>query len=217
MPSSSRIVFAEDLGEASPWNPGPLAGGRPRGERRAALARRDAPAPGPTYEDGLRDGHAHGLETARRQLEDAHRAQAEADATRLDALFASLGAGLAELQQSLAADLIALAVEIARSAFGEALRVRQDAVEPAVRAALAALVGDQTTSVLHLHPDDLTRLGERLAPMLQARGVGIVPDPSLLPGGCRIETPRGSVDATVQTRWRHALAALGRDDDWVQP
>ena len=215
MPSSSRIVFAEDLGEASPWNPGPLAGGRPPGERRAALERRGEPPPGPTYEDGLRDGYARGLEEARLRLEAERRAEAEADAKRLDALVGSLGTGLAEVQQSLAGELTALAVEIARSAFGAALRVREDAVEPAVQAALAALVGDHARPVLRLHPDDLARVGERLAPMLEARGVQLVPDAALLPGGCRVETPRGSVDATVQTRWRRALAALGRDDDWV--
>jgi flagellar biosynthesis/type III secretory pathway protein FliH len=36
-------------------------------------------------------------------------------------------------------------------------------------------------------------------------------------GGCVIETPRASVDATLQTRWRRTLAAIGRDDDWVDP
>ena len=34
--------------------------------------------------------------------------------------------------------------------------------------------------------------------------------------GCRVETPRQAVDATVQTRWRTALAALGRDDAWIE-
>jgi flagellar biosynthesis/type III secretory pathway protein FliH len=49
-----------------------------------------------------------------------------------------------------------------------------------------------------------------------ARGAQLVPDASVLPGGCRVETPRQAVDATVQTRWRTALAALGRDDAWIE-
>jgi flagellar biosynthesis/type III secretory pathway protein FliH len=34
-------------------------------------------------------------------------------------------------------------------------------------------------------------------------------------GGCRIDTPKASVDATLKTRWQRALAALGKQDTWV--
>jgi flagellar assembly protein FliH len=218
MPSSSRIVFAEDLGEASPWSPGPLSGDRRSGfERRAAIDRRPEAPAAPTYEDGLRDGYARGLEEARLRLDAERRAEVEAAARRLDGIAAGFVDGLAEVQRTAAGDLTALAVEIARSAFGAALRVRDDAVEPAVRAALEAVVGDHARPVLRVHPDDAAWVGEQLGPMLEARGARLVPDASLLPGGCRVETPRGAVDATVQARWRRALAALGRDDDWVQP
>lgn len=218
MPSSSRIVFAEDLGETSPWNPGPLAGAaRTRSERRPAADRGSEPPPGPTYEDGLRDGYARGLEDARLRLEAERRAEAEAAARRLDALVGEVTAGLAEVQRAMATDVTSLAVEIARSAFGATLRVREDAIEPAVRAALEAIVGEHARPVLRVHPDDAAWVGEHLVPMLEARGVQLVPDASLLPGGCRVETPRGTVDATVQARWRRALAALGCDDDWVTP
>ncbi|MFM1990330.1 MAG: hypothetical protein RJA99_3287 [Pseudomonadota bacterium] len=219
MPSSSRIVFAEDLGEAAPWNPGPLGGGLRTGlERRAVADRRsEPPPPGPSYEDGLRDGYARGLEEARMRLDGERRAEAEAAAHRLDALVAAATEALAEVQRSMAGEVTALAVEIARSAFGAALRVRDDAIEPAVSSALEAIVGEHARPVLRVHPDDAAWVGEQLGPMLEARGAQLVPDASLLPGGCRVETRRGTVDATVQARWRRALAALGRDDDWVAP
>lgn len=218
MPSSSRIVFAEDLGETSPWNPGPLSDELRAGfERRSGLERRaEAPA-GPTYEDGLRDGYTRGLEEARLRFDAERRAEAEAAARRLDALVGVFTEGLAEIQRSVAGDVTALGVEIARSAFGAALRVRDDAIEPAVRAALEAIVGDRANPVLHVHPDDAAWVGEQLGPMLEARGARLATDASLLPGGCRVETARGAIDATVEARWRRALAALGHDDTWVEP
>ena len=218
MLSSSRIVFAEDLGVATPWRPCALEGERRAGaERRAAPERRaDARPAGPSYEDGLRDGYARALEESRLQGEAARRAEIEAIAQRGDALVAALTEQLATLQTTLSGELVELGVEIARSAFGAALRVRDDAVVPAVNAALAAIVDERARPILRVHPDDALLLGEQLGPLLEARGAQLVPDASVLPGGCRVETPRQAVDATVQTRWRTALAALGRDDAWIE-
>lgn len=218
MLSSSRIVFAEDLGVTTPWRPGALEGERRAGaERRTAPERRtDARPAGPSYEDGLRDGYARGLEESRLQGEAARRAEIDAIAQRGDALVAALTEQLAALQTSLSGDLVQLGVEIARSAFGAALQVRDDAVVPAVNAALAAIVDERARPIIRVHPDDALLLGEQLGPLLEARGAQLVPDASVLPGGCRVETPRQAVDATVQTRWRTALAALGRDDAWIE-
>jgi flagellar assembly protein FliH len=218
MHSSSRIVFAEDLGVTTPWQPGALLGDRRAGaERRATQERRtDAQPVGPSYEDGLRDGYARGLEESRLQGEAARRAEIEAIAQRGDALVAALTEQLAVLQTSLSVELVELGVEIARSAFGAALRVRDDAVVPAVNAALGAIVDERARPILRVHPDDALLLSEQLGPLLEARGAQLVPDASVLAGGCRVETPRQAVDATVQTRWRTALAALGRDDAWIE-
>ena len=218
MPSSSRIVFAEDLADVSPWRPDAIHVGAGRSpERRAADGPQvPAPPPSPTYEDGLRDGLARGAEQARAEAERVRRTELDAIARRADALIGALTEQLGALQQSVAAEVTALAVEIARSAFGAALRVRDDAVVPAVGAALASIADEHARPVLHLHPDDAALVGEQLAPLLAARGVQLVPDEAIAPGGCRLETARGGVDATVRTRWRRALAALGLDDDWVE-
>ena len=220
MPSSSRIVFAEDLVGATPWMPGALHGERRVGaERRAGVDRRDPDAgaapPPPTYEDGLRDGFERGREQARLEAQAEQRAAIEALARRGDALLEAMTAQFAALQQTVAEDLTGLAVEIARSAFGAALRLRGDAVAPVVAEAMAAIVDEHARPRVHLHPEDHALLGDTLAPMLAARGAQLVADAGVLRGGCRVETPRASVDATVQTRWQRAVAAIGRDDEWV--
>jgi len=222
MPSSSRIVFAEDLVGAAPWEPGPLEDNRRGGaDRRRGFERRreeeeppSAP-PDPGYEDGLRDGIAQGVAQARREMEQREREQVAALAQRADALLGTMTAQLALLQQGFADEVVSLAVAIARSAVGSALSLRPDRVIPVVTEALEALADEQGRPVVRLHPDDAALLGEALGPLLAARGAQLVPDEAVPAGGCVAETPRASVDATLATRWRRAVAAIGRDDEWV--
>jgi flagellar assembly protein FliH len=225
MPSSSRIVFAEDLVGAAPWQPGALVrhadvrnDGLSTSQRRRSDLRA---AESPTYEDGMRDGLAQGiaqgLARAKRDFAEDERARREAFAHRADGLVVALTVQLAALQQTAADEVTALAVEIARSALGGALRVQTERVVPVVAEALAAIADEHGRPVVRLHPDDIALAGEPLAALLAAHGAQLAPDPALTPGGCLVETARAGVDATLQTRWRRALAALGVDGEWVEP
>jgi flagellar assembly protein FliH len=212
MHSSSRIVFAEDLVGAAPWQPGVLAAERRSGLERRADGRDAAPR---DFEAGVREGFQRGVRHAREQLEPVHAHQAAELAARADALLGALTEQIASLQQSLADDVTELAVEIARSAVGATLRIRGEVIGPVVAEALTAIVEEHGKPVVRLHPDDLARVGDRLGALLAARDVELVSDPSLRPGGCVVDTARASVDATVQTRWRRALQAIGRGDEWI--
>ena len=221
MRSSSRIVFAEDLVGATPWKPGALEGERrARADRRRGLERQPEPdppppAPEPGYDDGLRAGIAQGREQAGREMAERERERLAEIAQRADALLGSLTAQLAMLQQGFADEVVGLAVAIARSAVGSALSLRPDRVIPLVNEALEALADERGRPVVRLHPDDAALLGEALGPLLAARGAQLVPDETVAAGGCIVETGRASVDATLATRWQRAVAAIGRDDAWV--
>lgn len=43
---------------------------------------------------------------------------------------------------------------------------------------------------------------EQLAPLMADREWELYPDPQLLPGGCRIDTEYGELDASLETRWQ---------------
>jgi flagellar assembly protein FliH len=217
MPSSSRIVFAEDLAGASPWKPGPL-GGMGQGTGAASGRGFDAPVdepPAPGYEEGLQEGFEKGLAHAREMTADALQAQHNEIAQQGAQLIESMTAQLAALQQSMAEAVTALAVEIARSATGAALRLDIDLVSPAVQEALDAIIDEHARPTVRLNPYDASMLSDHLAPALATRNAHLVPDGSVGRGGCRIDTPKASVDATLKTRWQRALAALGKQDTWV--
>lgn len=217
MPSSSRIVFAEDLSGASPWKPGPLGGlgqGTKGASSRAGFET-PAEASPPGYEEGLQEGFEKGLAHAREMTADALQAQHDEIALQGVQLIESMTRQLADLQQSMADAVGALAVEIARSATGAAVRLDIDMISPAVHEALAAIIDEHARPTVRLNPYDASLFSEHLAPTLSARNAHLVPDTSVGRGGCRIDTPKASVDATLKTRWQRALAALGKHDTWV--
>lgn len=218
MPSSSRIVFAEDLVGAAPWQPGALEGGdRRRGERRSPRDRRadDTEAPPPTFDDGVRQGFEQGAAHERTQSAARERQRLAEIAARGDALLAEMTTQAAALQHRMADEVVGLAVAIARRIVGAAIAIKPDHVTPVVVEALRTLADEQSHPVVRLHPDDAALLAESLEPLLAARGATLLSDASVSPGGCLVDTPRASVDATLQTRWHRTLAAIGRDDEWV--
>lgn len=50
---------------------------------------------------------------------------------------------------------------------------------------------------------------------LSHNGWRIIEDPSITRGGCRIELGASEVDATLETRWRRVIEAIGVTEDWL--
>ena len=56
-------------------------------------------------------------------------------------------------------------------------------------------------------------LGEQLA----HNGWRIIEDGNITAGGCRVEAGASEVDATLETRWRRVLDAIGTSGEWLEP
>ena len=106
----------------------------------------------------------------------------------------------------------------------EEQRVRDTAAEfvdrdvlPVIREAVASLPHGHPSLRLRVHPDVAARVDEALrqAP-LPSGDWQVQPDATVDPGGCRIETATGEIDATMPARWRAVVAALGSEARWVQ-
>jgi flagellar assembly protein FliH len=65
-----------------------------------------------------------------------------------------------------------------------------------------------------VHPDDQAVVTQGAAEVLAARGGRVITDSGVSRGGCLVESDIGSIDATMETRWRRAAAALGCDEAW---
>ena len=150
------------------------------------------------YALGLAQGHAAGL------------AAAQAQAAQLQTLAQALPAAMQQAQTSIADDLLALALDIARQVLGQALAAEPQAILAVVQELLQAEPGLLGAPQLLLHPDDAALVKEFLADDLKAAGWRIRTDAHIARGGCRVTAHSGERDATVQVRWERVSAALAR-------
>ena len=63
--------------------------------------------------------------------------------------------------------------------------------------------------MLHLNPDDLALVELHLAEDLQHHDWRLKANPNISAGGLELKSALGHIDATLETRWRRALARLG--------
>ncbi len=161
--------------------------------------------------EGLDQGFEAGTDHARRRQQLADEQAGATLAQRIESLHQALEGRFADLEREAAERVVALALEVARHALRATLAVRPGTIVPVVQEALSSLFDERVRMHLHLNPRDAELVRSELGERLAARDCEIVADPSIEAGGCRIETPRAEVDATVGTRWRRTLAAIGRD------
>ena len=151
------------------------------------------------HAQGLVEGHAAGLATVQEQ------------AVQLQTLALALPAALQLAQSSIADDLLALALDIARQVLGQALAAEPQAILAVVHELLHAEPSLSGAPLLLLHPDDAALVKELLADDLKAAGWRIRSDAQIARGGCRVTAHSGERDATVQARWERVTAALARN------
>jgi flagellar assembly protein FliH len=138
-------------------------------------------------------------------------------AGRLGALLAASENGLRLMEERVAGELLDLAVELARQVLRAEVAVKREVVLPVVREALAHLTQDARAVQIVAHPADAGLLRQQLADELARGGWRVVEDHRIEPGGVRVLSNTGDVDATLATRWQRVLATLGQDRAWHEP
>lgn len=179
----------------------------------AEALRRQAAAEGKS--DGHQQGYAQGLEAGRQsghaQALEEHRRQFTEAFTALTAAATGIDDARRELEADALSEVIHLAVTIARR-----VTRRQAAIDPGV---LADNLKDAMTLAVHcadpriaVNPGQKATL-EALLPQLQLqwpalRHVQMLEDPAVAPGGCRIYSRQGMVDADLDGQIDRIVADL---------
>ena len=212
----SRFIPREELSSFESWSfgdvSGPRAPGAPRAEPEppADPAEQQAHALRAARQSGYQEGYRDGLVA----LEGFKQSFASQTTAQVGALVRSVGEQLDALQQELARALATTAAALARQVLRSELAMRPEAVTAVAEQAIAALLPSARHVVLRVHPDDHALIAAHSADAIAARGARLVSDPLIARGGCRIESDIGLVDATIDERWRRAVAALGSDQPW---
>ncbi|APV51424.1 hypothetical protein BWI17_18045 [Betaproteobacteria bacterium GR16-43] len=203
---SSRLWDADVAGAAKPWKADALV--KPAARAAKASPANELEARRRLVAEAARaEGHAQGLREGQ--------AQVRAEAAKLTKLLANARASWDRLEGAIAEPVVDLAVEIARQVLRADPKLRREALATVVRESIACLAEDSGTPRIVLHPSDVESLKAHVGEEL-ARGEWIITeDLRMEPGGCRIVTGSGEVDATMSTRWRRVVASLGREAPWM--
>lgn len=130
-----------------------------------------------------------------------------AEAQKITALAARLDESLAAMDESVAADLLALSLEVARQVVRDTIRLQPESILTVVREALQQLPHQHTA--IYLNPEDAALLRIHLGDQLSHAGHRIHDDSNLQRGDCLIEAGNTRIDASLSNRWRRVVAALG--------
>ncbi|MGB9919143.1 MAG: FliH/SctL family protein [Moorellales bacterium] len=184
---------------------------RAREEAEALLRRaeaRKAEIERTAFEQGYRKGYAQALEEARREAE-ALRSQARA-------VLEEARRRREEMIAAAEPEVVELALEVARQVVHRQLAVEPQTVVSVVREALRRLRGRRQL-VICLNPEDVATVRAELARLQEEIGTDaslhLLVDPEISPGGCRVESEAGQVDATLEGqlyRLGEALRELAR-------
>lgn len=97
---------------------------------------------------------------------------------------------------------VELGLAIAEKLLRTNLAVQPELAEGMIAEALQLAAG-QTQLRIFWNPDDLTRLGDRAPQIVHSltacATAELIADPTVRPGGCRIETRHGEIDARLET------------------
>lgn len=171
-----------------------------------ALQRDEARQQG--YAEGYEQGHAAGLEAAR--------AEAAQMLAPLAGLAEAFGNQLARANETVADDMLNLALDLAKAMLKTALKVRPELVLPVVGEAIRYLPTVQPPALVALNPQDVAIVKEHMGDELTKAGWRVVEDAQMERGGCRVETASNQIDATQQVRWQRIAEALGKHPDWLE-
>ena len=179
---------------------------------RAGSAVPPAPAPDPAEHQARlaaleRDAFAKGYAQG-------ERAGAEAGARRSEAMLRRLGETLSEigglreqiLRQS-ERQLVQLSLALARRIVRREVAVDDEFLMALARVALDRL-GENSAATIHLHPDDFARTPARHLEEWASSHVKVMPDATVPRGGCRVESPFGFVDASIDAQFQELARAL---------
>ncbi len=156
------------------------------------------------HEEARKEGYDAGYEEAT--------ARGRMEAMQLHSMVQSLESAMTTLDQEVADEILAVAIEVARQMVRHSLAHNPESVAELIREALLQL--PQAHAMVHLNPEDLAMVREYLGDQLTHGGHRLVEDSTISRGGARIEAAGSQIDATLQTRWRRIMDNLGRNVPW---
>jgi len=159
------------------------------------------------YQDGLAAGHADALA--------AGKLETDKELVHARALAVSFADAIHNADQLIANEVLDLALHLAKGMLKQALPVKRELILTIVRDAIEYLPVLQQPALLMVNPEDAPMVREGIAEELEKGGWRVIEDPTILRGGCKVDTASNQIDAQASSRWQRLTHALGKDNDWL--
>lgn len=185
-------------------------------EHQALLEQASAQAQAQGHAEGVEQGRLQATQEWQQRLDDYAAGPGQQVAGQLADVLQALDASCTELQQRMARELLQLACDIARQVVRRELKSDPQALLPVVREALDMLVAEGRAATVRLNPADWAQLERPLRESLGSGKVQWQSDPAVAAGDCLVESAGAVVDASLDKRWRRAVAALGLVGQWQE-
>jgi flagellar assembly protein FliH len=163
------------------------------------------------YEEAYAKGREAGIASALTEQQKAT-AQLKAQIARLEQICSALAQPLQDVDAQVEAELLNLALTVARQLVRRELRIDPAQVIAIIRETVALLPAATRDVRVHLHPEDATVVRERLAATTAERAWSIVEDPVTTRGGCRVTTETAQIDARLETRINEVITTILGDE-----
>jgi flagellar assembly protein FliH len=202
----SEILSREWLEDVQPWQmpdvrrSGPVpasAAGKPPSQPRtiyslAEIERLQKQAWDEAHAAGRREGLEKGLAEGRDQIRHQTRI--------LKSMIEAVQQPLAAIDRDVEHELASLAVAIARRVIDDELKTDPERILTLVPQAVAELPAGSRDVRVRVHPEDARLLHQHLPDGDGEASWSLVEDAAIARGGCRIDCPNSSIDATLETR-----------------
>ena len=141
--------------------------------------------------------------------------EAEGELEHLRAIAAGFSDAVVQADETIAHDVLELALRLARGMVRTAFDVRPELILPVVQEAIGYLPVLSQPATLSLNPEDAEIVRQAMGQELIKGGWRIVDDATMARGGCKVDTASNQIDAQAQARWARLTHALQSNVDWL--
>lgn len=162
-------------------------------------------------EEGSKTGHQKGYDEGYSAGLTAGQERAQQEAEHLRTIAQACAESIASIEAQTGQALIALSIQIAEQVLRSTLDAHPAKILDLIQEITHQESGKETLLKLRVNPADLELVQKFLKDDPTTGPWRLAADPAIERGGCLADTALGSIDATLQTRWRRVTSALGHE------
>lgn len=183
---------------------GPILGGRREAAEESGAVER-------AVEAGRARGYEAGLAAGRAEIQRLT-AELKSRVQRLDSLLTLLAKPLAEIDEEVEKQLLALALAVGKQLARREIRANPGEIIALIRDSTARLPASARDARIHLHPEDAALVREHLSAPTEQRAWTLVEDPTQSRGGCLVRTESSQIDLRFERRVNAIVSSLMGDE-----